>query len=200
MTNKFELKRWLEGTRANWGLIAQCAIWVLSVVGTFVLSPPDTSTDDNKIYLALAKFVVAVLIGLTVILASRWYHRKHSLSWALAALIFLVLAVYSFDTYQRWVNSWTCEYDNHKRITGSVFTQQGQNYVVMNPGINCKNLLLDFVGNNEDIWTKASIDERRLSLTRIYLLCIVLFTLCLLFIIQAVYCATINEARQTNSS
>lgn len=191
MPSQIDIPTWLERARTHWGLLAQCAVWVLSIIGTFVLSPPaDVSTDDNEVYLGLAKFVVAVIAGLVIVAASRWHKRKHSTWWAASAVLFLISAIFSFDSYQQRMDNWTCRYDGKRKIVGSILTPQGRSYSDSNPGMSCNDLLLDFAGKSEDIWVKESIDARRISLSRSYLLSITLFTLCLLSIIQAIYCIT----------
>jgi uncharacterized membrane protein YozB (DUF420 family) len=196
MADKFELRQWLTAARNNWGLLAQCAIWVLSVIGIFVLSPPaDVSTDANKAYLGLVKFVVVVLSGLIIIVASKWHQQKHAIWWGVVTAVFLVSAIASFDAYQQRMESWTCRYVGARKIVGTStdYTPQGRYYMDKNSSISCDDLIFAFAGRTDDIWTKESIDARRLLLSRYYLLSIVLFALCLLSVIQAIYCITTNN-------
>ena len=73
-----------------------------------------------------------------------------------------------------------------KVVIGSVYTPQGLSYTEKNPKISCDDLVADFPGKPEDIWTRDSINRRRLILAATYVSCLPLFTICLIAVVQAV--------------
>jgi hypothetical protein len=47
---------------------------------------------------------------------------------------------------------------------------------------------MDFAGETEAIWTRDSINHRRLILAASYVSCLPLFTICLIAVVQAIAC------------
>jgi hypothetical protein len=89
--------------------------------------------------------------------------------------------------YWHLVYERTCAYDNQKIIIGTIYTNKGRTYVEQNPNKTCDEVLDDFVGEAEAVWTKESINRSRLALETSYIFCISLFAVCLLALGQAVY-------------
>lgn len=162
-------------------------MWVLGIVGSFVLPPPvGISREDEKIWQRLGKFVVTILVGLLFIAARRWDKRRHFRGWTTAAGVWLVLAVTVFLGYQALLSSRTCARDSERLVIGNVYTPQGAAYAQKHPGISCRDLLDDFAGKADDVWTEESINHSRMMLAEIYISCLPLFAICLVAILQAV--------------
>jgi hypothetical protein len=77
-----------------------------------------------------------------------------------------------------------------KIIGGQQYTQHGREYIRDNPHASCETILKEHVGKVYDVWTKESIDHRRITLAVIYITCIPLFTTCIVAVTQAVQLAT----------
>jgi hypothetical protein len=170
-------------------VLAQGGLWIGGILGGFLLSPPvGVSAADEKIWLRLGQFIIAVVLGLVFFAARRWSQPRHALWWGATALVFLAIAVGAFFRYQHLTLAWTGLYDEQKVVIGSVYTAQGLSYTEKNPKISCDELISDFKGLTQNIWTRESINRRRLILAATYVSCLPLFTICLIAVVQAIQC------------
>jgi hypothetical protein len=75
MAARSENKKWLQEARKNWLVLAQGGLWIGGILGGFLLSPPvGVSAADEKIWLRLGQFIIAVVLGLVFFAARRWSH------------------------------------------------------------------------------------------------------------------------------
>jgi hypothetical protein len=192
---------WFDNIKKTWSGIAQLAIFIFGIVGTFLLPPPGWAAGDGQTGLVrLSQFIVAVLCGLIFILVRKWNQRKHVARWAVIAASFLVFAVAAYFGYQRSLDARTCKYDTQTLVIGSDYTAQAQSYVRDVPEATCESLLEDFAGKAEDVWTKDSINYSRYVLALTYIGSMPLFTVCIIAIVQMLSCLTGDEADQVASS
>lgn len=192
-----DLKKWLQQSRKNWLVLAQAALWLGGILGGFLLPPPvGVSSGDEKIWLKFGQFIVAVVLGLVFFAVSRWNRPRHSLKWCGVTVLFLALAVAAFFRYQQLTLAWTGVYEGQKVVTGSVFTPQGLAYTTANPRLSLNELISDFTGVTENLWTRESINRRRLLLATTYVSCLPLFTICLIAVVQAVQCGAGQKNRR----
>ena len=197
MAPRSENKKWLQESRKSWLVLAQGGLWIGGVLGGFLLPPPaGVSAEDEKIWLRLGQFIIAVVLGLVFFAARRWGQPRHSLWWGAGALVFLAIAVAAFFRYQQLTLAWTGHYLGQKVVIGSVCTPQGLSYTQKNPKISCDELIFDFAGATEDIWTRESINHRRLLLAATYVSCLPLFTICLIAVVQAIQCVDKRTKRK----
>jgi hypothetical protein len=189
MAARSENKKWLQEARKSWLVLAQGGLWIGGILGGFLLSPPvGVSAADEKIWLRLGQFIIAMVLGLVFFAARRWSQPRHALWWGAGALVFLAMAVGAFFRYQHLTLAWTGLYDEQKVVIGSVYTTQGLSYTQQNPEISCDELIYQFKGLTQNIWTPESINRRRLILAATYLSCLPLFTICLIAVVQAIQC------------
>lgn len=200
MKSRSENSRWLQAARKSWLLLAQGALWLGGILGGFLLPPPvGITAADEKVWLRLGQFIVAVVLGLEILAARRWNLPKHSLRWGAVALLTLVIAVGAFFRYQQLTLAWTATYNGEKVVVGTDFTRQGRAYADANPKISTEELIFNFAGKTGQIWTQESIDGRRLVLAAIYVSCLPLFTICLIALLQAMQ-ASEGIVRKRNTS
>ncbi len=191
------LKKWLQQFRKSWLVLAQAALWLGGILGGFLLLPPvGITAGDEKIWLRLGQFIVGVVLGLVFFAARRWSQPKHGLRWGGVSLLFLLVAVAMFFRYQQLTLAWTGIYAGNKVVVGSVYTPQGLAYTTANPKLSRDELISDFTGVTENIWTRDSINRRRLLLAAAYVSCLPLFTICLIAVVQAVHCGTPRATRR----
>jgi hypothetical protein len=89
--------RFLTNFRQHWRSLTQGAVLILSVIGSFLVPPPAGVTGgDGKVWLRLAQFVMAVLLGVMTVVTYKQRQRKFAGRWAAAAVAFLILAVGAF--------------------------------------------------------------------------------------------------------
>jgi hypothetical protein len=181
---------WFQQVKGIWGPLAQAGAWVAGIIGGFLLPPP-VGAEENKLWLRFAQFVITIVVGLMILPSRKWRRKKDAKWWWLMAAICLAAAVGSFFAYQRVTYSSTCEtLEGGRVVIGYEYTPHGADYIRENPGISCADLIDQHIGKTEDVWTKRSIDAARMKLTITYIACIPLFTICLMALIQAIYCAT----------
>jgi hypothetical protein len=191
MAARSELEKWLQQSRKSWLGLTQGTLWLCGIFGGFLLPPPaGILAGDEKVWLRLGQFIVGVLLGLVFLATRQWKQPRHALKWGATALLFLVFAVAAFFLYQQLTLGWTGVYDNTVRVVvGSEFTPQGEAYMKKNPGKSRDELITDFTGVIENIWTRESINRRRLILAATYVSCLPFFTICLMAVVQAIQCA-----------
>lgn len=181
---------WLESTKRTWSLLTQFAVFILGVVGSFILPPPGwASSGADKTLVRFGQFIVAVLVGLMFLLVQRWNKKKHLGRWVLVALVFLASSISSFFTYQYFRDIRTCQYADQVIVIGAVFTAHGEEYFSENPGSTCTSLLEDHAGVAEEVWTKESINKSHYILGAAYILNLPLLTICMIAVVQAVSCS-----------
>jgi hypothetical protein len=186
---------WLKGTKRSWGLLAEVAVFIFGVVGGFVFPPPGWASADDKTLVRLGQFIVAVLAGLIFLVVQRWNRKKHVRRWAALAGAFLVLSVLAFFAYQHLLDTRTCLYARKQLVIGTQYTIHAETYARDNPNSTCTSLLEDFAGQAEDIWTKDSINNSRYILAGVYILTLPMFTVCIISVVQALYCSQSNRRR-----
>jgi hypothetical protein len=180
------LASWLQQARKDWATLAQIGVLVLGIIGGFLLPPPVGIEDrENKIWLRLAQFTIAVSVGLVAIAGRKWNRKKDGAKWWLVSLLFFVFSISAFFQYQNLTSKYTCIYSGKVLVVGSAYAPMGEHHVAKNPGISCQQLVFDFAGSTEKIWTKNSIDQNRLLLAATYISCLPLFTICIIGLIQA---------------
>jgi hypothetical protein len=182
-------QQWVRQVRKGWLVLTQGALWLGGILGGFLLPPPvGILASDEKLWLRLGQFIIAVVLGLVFFASRRWHQPRHALWWSGAALLFLAIAVAVFFRYQQLTLAWTANYAGQKVVVGSVLTPAGQAYTQKNAGISSEDLIMDFAGKTDAIWTPDSINRRRLLLAASYVSCLPLFTICLIAVVQAIAC------------
>lgn len=201
MSDNLTPQSWLEATKKTWGVVAEFAVFVFGVVGSFLLPPPGwASSGGDTTIVRLTQFVVAVLVGLVFLLVQKWRKKGHVTRWATLTIIFLFLSVSAFFGYQHLLDTRTCAYAKRTIVIGTRYTDRGQSYVSENPNLTCSTLLSDFAGKADYIWTKDSINGSRYILAGSYILTLPLFTICIIAVVQALYCSQSKETEETPTS
>jgi hypothetical protein len=196
MPSKQSLKTYLASLKSNWTSIAQGAVFIATAL-TSVIKPLSIFNPVSGVtkVRGLAIFVVTILTGLFFYLNSKWGRKKDAKRWAIITLVSLVLSIVSFLAFQHLGDTRTCRHDEEIYIIGTELTPQGARYSSTMPGISCQQLLMDFTGKAEDIWTESSISQSRLLLSLSYLVCFSLASVCLLSLLQVIKCLTAGRGR-----
>ncbi|HAV61014.1 MAG TPA: hypothetical protein DCY13_01445 [Verrucomicrobiales bacterium] len=190
MAAKWSPGRWLHGAKRTWDSLAKTGVWIAAVVTGFLLPPPAGAGQFGEAnWSRLAQFVIIIAVGLILVVTSRYQRRQHTVAWSVVAGLALVVALGSLFGYLRSATLWTCEHDGLRLVIGSSLTPLGQAFVDANPGIACDQLIFNFAGQVEKIWTIGSIQTRRMWLALIYLGTTPCFTLSILAVVQALNCA-----------
>lgn len=190
----------IEQAKKSWGVLAQGAAWILSIIGGFLLPPPvGTLQQSEKVWLRLAQFIITIILGFLFLAGRKWNRKRHVPRWWGISVAFFFLSIIFFIGYQHYSAAWTCSYYQQVRIVGSSssFTPHGLEYFNENPGASCEDALNEHGGKATDIWTRASINSRQITLAGIYISCVPVFTVCIIAVLQAIQ---ILEKKKKSSS
>ena len=190
------IKKILRGSQQSWALLAQSTVWISAVLAGFLLPPPVGTLDEGKVWVRFAQFIITILIGIVLLLALRWNRKADVLRWAVSALVCLVLAIGCFFAYQIYAARWTVPYNGQRVVIGGQFSQIGREYQQSNPNLTFEDLVLNYAGKVEKIWTRESLQQRRIILAGMYVLAMPLFTVCMMSLLQAIQCATSTTPRK----
>ena len=191
-----DLKETTGRLQATWVTLVQTTVWIAAVVAGFLIPPPLGSSDEKQIWVRFAQFFITIIIGLVLLATFRWKRKKDTLGWAGISVLFLFFATISFFSYQFFAARWSTRYNNEPVIIGDVLTSIAREYQKQNPNLTAEDLVMHFAGNLEKIWTRESLQQRRLLLAGMYVLAMPLFTICLMAILQAIQCATVQKIRK----
>ena len=183
---------WFEQIGKYWNILADAAAVVLGIIGTFLYPPPTEIAKDNEQWLGLAKFIIAGLLGLLFVFALRWNRKSDAGNWWITGLIFLALSVGAFFAYNHLTTLWTCPCFDGRVVIGrsDQKTELGRS---KNPDTSCRELLEDNQCIADRLWRDDSIKGNRFILAAMYIACMPLFTICIVAIIQAIFCMLQNE-------
>jgi hypothetical protein len=178
-----------RNSHAQWRSLVQGAAWIMALVGSFLLAPPIW----ESLWKGLAGFVVAALTGLMYVPITRFAGKQHTLSWWIIALVSLVAGMALTFVYLEKRYDWSAEYAGARMIIGGTLTDDATKYTNSElakghakPGAS--DLLKDYGGKPEDIWLADEIHYRRNMLLILYVASLVLLTISIMSIPQAIYC------------
>lgn len=168
------------------GILTSIAGLIISVVGGFI-QPVTTSDEGRSALLRFTPFLITVLAGLLFFLSQKWSRKRQAYRWFFICAASFVLSILTISAYWYLVYDRTCLNNGQRKIVGTTYTPKGQSYTSEHPNKTCEELLDDFIGEVEAIWTKESINRSRLALESSYIICISLLSICLLALGQALY-------------
>ena len=194
MANK--LRQFVQGSQKSWLLLVQATVWIAAVIATFLVAPPVGTAAENQLWVRFGQFVITIFVGLLALVSFRWNRKKDTLPWAASATAFLILGTVAFFSYQILSLRWTADYSGDRVVVGSTFTQEAADYLKAHPTLTNADLINHYTGKIQKIWTRQSIDMRRILLAGIYVLTMPLFAICIISLLQAIHCATIEKPRK----
>jgi multisubunit Na+/H+ antiporter MnhG subunit len=185
-----DLKPYVKSLRAQWVLLIQGAAFVSLAVTGFV-SPPDyfdpvATTSETK---RLAAFIVALLVGIFFYLGQRWSARGNAKGWALARTLLALMLVASNEAFREFKAHCTCRYDDQTVLIGIEYTDLGKHdFSQRQGGLPCEEILMNFAGKANLIWTAGSMNACRRKLTLTFLGTFSVAALSMLSTLQIVKC------------
>ena len=175
---------------------AESAIWVAGVIVGFLLPPPVGTPEESQVWVRFAQFVITVVIGMVLLAALRWKRKQDVFRWASISMLFLLLGTITFFGYQIFAARWTAPYNTGRVVIGDAYTAYGREYHEEHPNLPIEKLVMDVSGAVEKIWTRESLQQRRLLLAAMYVLAMPLFTVCIMSIVQALHCAVVKSPKR----
>jgi hypothetical protein len=190
------LKETTKRLQSTWIILVQVTIWIAAVIAGFLIPPPVGTMDERQIWVRFAQFFITIIIGFLLLAMLRWKRKKDAIAWAGVSLVFLVLSTTSFFSYQLFAARWSAKYNNESVVIGSTYSPAAREYHNQNPNLTPDDLIMHYAGSLEKIWTRESLQQRRLLLAAMYVVAMPLFTVCLMSILQAIQCATPPPTRK----
>jgi hypothetical protein len=141
--------------------------------------------DDRKI-VPFAGFVVATLLGLLLVVLDRWKARTYVWKWWIAGLLFMCIAIRSFFYYDDLISRWTETFGSTRVVIGNRWTEIGTK---AHGGLSVSDLLENFGGQADLLWDKTELEARRRAIAVVYLECVIVSTLTIISVIQALQCS-----------
>lgn len=183
--------------KEKWNLVLEFSLAVVVVVSEIVV-PPNISfsfAESEVNYEVLSKFIVAGTILLTMIPCLLNNKRKHMRWWWIAAIVSFVLSIVLFFGYNRLLNEVSAynSYAEERVIIGDKLRPIAQRAVdsvkrVDNLDELTDSDLVERLGEPTDIWPKREIEKNSRLVILCYMMTVILFSLFILFSIQALYC------------
>lgn len=197
------LKEWLKGQKSNWNLLFAAGTWIAAIPLSIVLSPDAVSktTEYFPWMTRLSVFIVAVIVGITFIFASILNKREHVYLWTGISIILLIGSVWAVVRYYNFIDSLTCSCGKQQPVKGFDFKDAELLKKMYPQGVDCSTLCEKFKDQSgtvlpNKIWTENSINENRETLILSYFLCIPLFALTIISVVQAIYCKKENQQKR----
>jgi hypothetical protein len=176
----------------QWNLIVGVAAWIGSILGGFWRAPPPSTPDASSDVAPFGQFFLTLAIGLIAIPAYRYRGMRHMWYWLAPGILLVLAAPVAFLSYDYVSTDWTCQYAGGRVLVGpdSGLTDHGKAYFQQNPTKRCEDVIWDHAGKVYVIWTKRSVERRRLVLNILYVASLPLLAAGMVCVIQAFYCGT----------
>lgn len=177
----------MEQIKKRWGVIAEGAAFLVSIIAGFVVLPAKSNELSQVIKIEpFSVFIVSVLAAFFLIAASKWKQKKHFLGWGSATLVFAIGLIVGIYYYSVSVDEGVCRHIDRVYFMGA-YTEVAQGHKNANPEKTCEDMLGDYQFKDEHVWTRESMDETRRSIIGLYLITITLGALTVMGIIQTIY-------------
>ena len=153
--------------------ISQAALSFLSLFGGFLnrIAPPE---GVAKLWTGLAALVAGSAILAVKVFAHLSAGSTSAYLWGELALFLLAASLVLCFVYISSFQDRTIDYPGGRRITGTAgeYSEDARKYLAAHPNLPRKDLLFEFVGNVEKVWTPESLRKSRLVLGLEYALLI----------------------------
>jgi hypothetical protein len=189
-----------EGRLKNtWNLLVQVGVWISTFAASMLLPPvsglAENDADPTARLLKYTVFIIAVVVGLSFILAKKFNKKKHLWFWIILTVLFLATSVVCVNRNYHLNNSLVCTCNHRSVIKGTTYREPQVVSKFYPRGVDCSILCEHFVNNDgivipEKVWTEPSINDSRRTLFLSYLICFPAVALTVISIVQALYCSS----------
>lgn len=181
--------------KAKWNYFAQVSIFILTVAGSFLVTPPLLSFDADNRITAFARFMIAGLLALLFIPLTKRSAKRYYAFWHRLAIAFFVMAILSVILYAKLLHDWSVPFYSGQRLVigkhmfaavveRKLALARELNKLVIEDEILVKN----FQGNPSLIWPVEELRFRLYLLTALYILCVTFVGYFVVTVIQSIYC------------
>ena len=176
------MNEFFKHLKEHWTGAAQIGAWILGIIGGFLIAPKMGAPEQEESVWKLAQFVVNVLVILLFVATSAYAARRYLRYWVVVTIVMLLLGLGAYFFYLNEQNTCTCKYYSKTVLIGTELSNPERD-----KNSTCEELLKDYTGAVEEIWTKSSINRCRMILASTYIATIPLFAICLISVLQVAY-------------
>ncbi|HEX6187868.1 MAG TPA: hypothetical protein VFZ40_07295 [Pyrinomonadaceae bacterium] len=186
----------------NWESLSELVTWVLGIIGGFWLSPP-IGTGESQAFVNATRFIVTVLIAVSIYFAVKFQKHHHARGWLIAAILGFSIFVGAWFLYDRSRTKWICNVNGQLVVMGDgdTFTERGKDNSEKPECKRCEDLIFE-CGNGsnperkaESIWEKEGIENNRRKLIALYFATIPFLVLCIISTLQILHCLKQPDVR-----
>jgi hypothetical protein len=186
-------KDWIKKVQANWAPLFHAAVWLASIVATFIVLPYESSPGLAN----FARFQIAIITGLLFVCSRYWGSRKATLAWSIATVIFALGSTWSYFGYYGFMRAWTAaspKGPNSRVLIGAKYTsfalEQREKFRRQNDYYPDDDRLVELNAGVKDLWSDADIQQRGQVLMALYIGLMALSASSAISVTQALACAT----------
>ncbi len=160
--------------------ISRFGIVVMGLFGGFLknIAPPE---DIARFWSGFASAIAGIALMLVLLVGRSKPNSRKTEYWLRRALVFILTSFVFFFAYFWFYNIDTVEYGQTRKIAGTVYTAKAQQHIAKYPTISREQVLLDFAGHSEEVWTPDSLRMARGELGALYSVSVGCFVLGLVF-------------------
>jgi hypothetical protein len=179
----------------RWNYFAQAAAIIITIIGTFLVTPPLLSIGSDYRIESFSRFIIASLLAFLYIPLKKKSSKSKYRFWYKMAAVCFVAGLISVGIYTKLLQDWSIKFYNEKVLVigKNMYPEAEKDKVNLAQELNRR--MVDnetFVrarqGNTYDIWPKAELSFRFYLMSMIYILCAVLIGSFIITIIQSIYC------------
>lgn len=186
-------KEWIEHVRKIWAPLFHAAVWLASIVATFIIVPFGSSPGLAN----FARFQIAIITGLLFVCSRYWGSRNATLAWSIATAIFMLGSTWSYFGYYGSMHAWTAANPGNpdsRLLIGSKYTplaqQQREQFRNDNKYYPDDDRLVELNAGVKGLWSEADIQRHGQILMAFYIGLMALSAASVISVTQALACAT----------
>ncbi len=181
----------------KWNLLINIAIGLVVLVSKFAIAPAINAhiLQDKADYEKLSIFILAGILGLLLIPCAYFKAKKHTVKWAVAAVLVLIGALITHNRYNSYYNHHIAWHEEAKTsvIIGDQYIDIAQKaideYRKENNGIEpSKDLVVSSFNYPNGLWTNNELGRVYGNIVALYLMQVILFSVFAFLVVQALYC------------
>lgn len=185
---------WLNKFKASWLNFIQVGIWLLTVLGTFVFSPPLLYAGGSNKIQGLGHFLVAGITALIFIPLKRRSKRTDYRFWRIVAIFSFATCctfvfIYSWQHQRNTVNFYDEVLVKGKTMKLEALKQKKIAAKQLGlPEIDDETFVKTRQGQTQYIWSQQELENQYYLLLLLYILSAITLLLFILSAIQSIFC------------